>query len=157
MSISRSLQLLSMLPTWPKGLRRCDESYRFWDGKIILDCLGKPSLIICILPSGEPFLTGSKSWDGRRKGRDLKKRDDRLDWPLLTLKREEGDHESIQQHLEIGNHSQFTHSKEMVTLVLQLQGTELRQQCERGKKSFSPRASKRNSASALILVCWRFY
>lgn len=80
-------------------------------------------------------------------------RDDRLDWPLLTLKREEGDHESIQQHLEIGNHSQFTHSKEMVTLVLQLQGTEFRQQCERGKESFSPRASKRNSASALILVC----
>lgn len=53
---------------------------------------------------------------------------------IVDLKTEEGGCESIQQHLEIGKHAQFTVSKEMVTLVLQPQRTEFCQQCEWGKK-----------------------
>lgn len=51
---------------------------------MILDFLDESSLIIWVLKSGKPFLTGSLGWDGRRKRRDSKP--DRLDWPWLCLK-----------------------------------------------------------------------
>lgn len=81
--------------------------------EIILDYLGEFNLIIWVLKYEEPFLTGLQiRW---KKEEKTFKAQDKLDWPLFSLKMEQGFHELIQQPLEIGNHPQITASKKMVT------------------------------------------